>query len=144
MSSPVDRVRQLLLGINQDVISYQQMELLLKEQNRNLIGRNSQYIHSNNEKQTKLLLVLQEHADQRTKLLHSFSLQASSDGIKLLAARLPAQISVKMTNQWLKLEASVGRCKQLNDHNGRLLANQQLLIRKLLNIQDDFYQPPQL
>lgn len=141
MSNAIDRVRQLIVGINQDVASYQQMEQLLKEQNGNLIRRNNAAIHHNNEQQIQLQQLLRKRAELRVQLMNSFGLQASSAGLILLAKRLPATASEKLLGQWDKLEVSVVRCKKLNDHNGRLLANQQLLIRKLLNTQEDFYQP---
>lgn len=141
MSNAIDRVRQLIVGINQDVVSYQQLELLLKEQNSNLIRRNNPAIHLNNQQQMQLLDTLRGRAERRVQLLHSFGLQASSHDLKRLANKLPTTASEKLISQWHKLESSVVRCKKLNDHNGRLLANQQLLIRKLLNTQEDFYQP---
>ncbi|MCP2006021.1 hypothetical protein M976_01934 [Buttiauxella ferragutiae ATCC 51602] len=141
MSNANARVRQLIVDIHQDVVSYQQMELLLKEQNSNLIRRNNPAIKHNNEQQVQLLHTLRMRANQRVQLLHSFGLQANSDDLKRLACKLPTAISDKMMAQWQQLEASVIRCKKLNDHNGRLLANQQLLIRKLLNTEENFYQP---
>lgn len=141
MSSAIDRIRQLIMGINRDVVWYQQLEQLLKEQHSNMIRRNNEAIHHNNERQIQLLQLLHDSSRQRVQLMRSFGLQASSNDLERLASRLPATTSDKLLAQWHKLETSVARCKRLNDHNGRLLANQQLLIRKLLNTQEDFYQP---
>lgn len=141
MSKAIDRVRQLIAGINQDVVAYRQMEQLLTEQNSNLIRRNNPAIHHNNEQQKHLLHTLRGRAELRVKLLHSLGLKANSDDLKRLAGKLPATASDTLLAQWHQLERSVVRCKKLNDHNGRLLANQQLLIRRLLNTQEDFYQP---
>lgn len=141
MSNATERLRQLIVDINQDVVSWQQMELLLKEQHSNLIRRNNPAIHHNNEQQVQLLETLRSRAERRVKLLNAFGLQASTHDLQRLANKLPAAISEKLVDQWQTLETSVVRCKKLNDHNGRLLANQQLLIRKLLNTQEDFYQP---
>lgn len=141
MSSAVDRVRQLIVGINQDVISYQQMEQLLKAQNGNLVRRDNSSIRNNNEQQMKLLSLLRQRANQRSQLLRSLGLQANSDGLKRLANRLPDAASTKLLTLWDTLETRVGHCKKLNDYNGRLLANQQLVLKKLLNSQENFYQP---
>lgn len=141
MSSAIDRIRQLIMGINRDVVWYQQLEQLLKEQHSHMIRRNNEAIHHNNERQIQLLQLLHDSSRQRVQLMRSFGLQASSNDLERLASRLPATTSDKLLAQWHKLETNVARCKRLNDHNGRLLANQQLLIRKLLNTQEDFYQP---
>lgn len=141
MKKVVERVRQLIMGINQDVGSYQQLEQLLKAQHGNMIRRDNQAIHHNNERQLQLLQVLRGSTQLRIQLMRSFGLQANNEDLQRLASRLPTAASDKLLVQWHKLESSVIRCKKLNDHNGRLLANQQLLIRRLLNVQEDFYQP---
>ncbi len=141
MSNAIDRIRQLIVGINRDVAWYQQLELLLKEQHSNMIRRNNEAIHHNNEQQIQLLQLLHDSSRQRVQLMRSFGLQASRSNLERLTCKLPTTTSDKLQAQWHKLETCVTRCKKLNDHNGRLLANQQLLIRKLLNTQEDFYQP---
>lgn len=141
MSSAVDRVRQLIVGINQDVVAYQQMEQLLRAQNGNLVRRDNSSIRDNNEQQLRLLHVLRQRAKQRTQLLRSLGLKANRDGLKRLASSLPTAASDKLLTLWDTLETRVLHCKKLNDYNGRLLANQQLVLKKLLNGQENFYQP---
>ncbi|MHA1066884.1 flagellar protein FlgN [Enterobacter ludwigii] len=141
MKNAIDCIRQLILGINLDVASYQEMEMLLKEQNNNLIRRNNPAICDNNTKQIELLKTLRSRAERRVRLMQSLGLCASNDALKQLASKLPHAASDKLLTQWHQLEMSVVRCKKLNDYNGKLLANQQLTLRTLLKKQDVFYQP---
>ncbi|WP_299019584.1 flagellar protein FlgN [uncultured Photobacterium sp.] len=142
MSSKTQLVKALLGELAQDVTSYQHLAQQLKHQQALLVNRDSQALLSHNVQLQQLMQQLGEHAKRRSEYLESLGVSADDAGMKRLMAALPAQFSQQGNQLWKKLYELTLQCQELNNANGRVLAQQKQMIDKLLKPEQQFCYGP--
>lgn len=130
--TPRECLQQLVGGVQQDLTDYDSLHQILNEQYQLLRERDSQGLADLLKREQTLLLPLRERAARRSKLLAQLGLDASDHGMRQLLDKLPANLSEKLSPQWQQLQQRVVECKRQNEQNGKLLAIQNQVIRRML------------
>jgi len=140
-TSTRDQIKLLLQELKQDVQDYRRLQLMLLEQRDLLISHDSQGLQQLQERQHLLMETLSESARQRVARLRQLGLSADDQGMQRLLSRLPEPLRHQANASWHTLHQLLQQCQTQNDINGRLLASQVELVRKLLQPQDSYPQP---
>lgn len=127
-----ERVRALLVGIQQDCISYQELEQVLQRQHSLLATHDVDGLAQHNPAQNRLMAHLHAQAQQRCQHLLALGLKPDEKGMATLIAKLPDELQRQVGAQWQQLEQCLRRCQHQNERNGRLLAGQIETIQTLL------------
>lgn len=130
--TPRECLQQLVGGVQQDLADYDSLYQILDEQYQLLRERNGQGLTDLLKREQTLLLPLRQRAAQRSKLLAQLGLDASDHGMRQLLDKLPANLSERLSPQWQQLQQRVVECKRQNEQNGKLLAIQNQVIRRML------------
>ena len=131
-SSNKEKIRQLIVDLQQDVKSYGELRASLDQQRSLLIAHDNQGLQAFNPQQQQLFEVLAQRAAQRVQLLAELGLKADEKGMQTLISRLPPDLSARVNQLWSQLHQLLLACKIQNECNGRLLAGQMELVRSLL------------
>ncbi|OAN16708.1 hypothetical protein A3K86_09690 [Photobacterium jeanii] len=137
-------IKTLLGELKQDVSHYQQMANQLKEQHNLLVNRDNQALTPHNAAMEQLMATLNQHAANRQTILNQLGTTADNQGMQTLLAKLPQPIQDQAKQWWQQVYQLTLTCQELNNTNGRLLAQQKQLIDRLLKPEQQFcYAPAQ-
>ncbi|ELR67068.1 hypothetical protein C942_03669 [Photobacterium marinum] len=142
MTSRTQQVKALLGELAQDVKSYQQLATQLKHQQSLLVNRDSQALLTHNVQLQKLMQRLSDNAKKRCEYLETLGVSADDAGMKRLLAALPAQFNQQGNQLWQQLYQLTLQCQELNNANGRVLAQQKQMIDKLLKPEQQYCYGP--
>lgn len=129
---PKQRIKELILGIQQDCSRYAELQSLLLRQHGLQAAHDVDGLATHNQQQTRLMADVQKQAQQRCHHLLALGLKPDEKGMATLIAKLPATMQPKVASQWQQLELLLQQCLRQNDLNGRLLAGQIETINTLL------------
>lgn len=135
MNQPIDKrglLRALLLGVQADLASLQQLRALLQAQRSLLCQHAGNELAPLNERHAQLIATLEHNARQRSEYLQRMGFKANAGGMSHLLAHLPANVAQKLAPQWERLHRELRELKLENEINGRILAGQQEVVRALL------------
>ncbi|MGN5149527.1 lateral flagellar protein LfgN [Aeromonas enteropelogenes] len=136
-----ERVRELIVGIQQDTGRYQELEQVLQRQHALLAAHDVDSLATHNQQQNRLMAQVQLQAQQRCQHLLALGLKPDEKGMAKLIAKLPGNLQRQVGAQWQQLEHSLKRCLHQNELNGRLLAGQIETIQTLLGQEPGYGQP---
>jgi flagellar biosynthesis protein FlgN len=137
---PKLRVKQLIIGIQQDCGRYAELQQLLLRQHSLLAAHDVDGLAEHNQLQTQLMVVVQQQAQQRCQHLLALGLKPDEKGMATLIAKLPASLQKNVASQWQQLERLLQQCLRQNELNGRLLAGQIETINTLLGQEQPYGQ----
>lgn len=132
MSDVQQRVKTLLNNLQQDYKRYSQLVTLLNRQRTLMIERKTDSLAQLNEEVAALYQQLTDSTAERTQILTELNIPPTPAGMQKFFTRLPAAFSDKARLLWSTLEKQVITCKQINDHNARLLNSQREILNTLL------------
>ncbi|MEZ6974823.1 MULTISPECIES: lateral flagellar protein LfgN [unclassified Aeromonas] len=138
------RVKELILGIQQDGTRYVALQQLLLRQHSLLAAHDVDALAEHNQQQTQLMMQVQQQAQQRCQHLLALGLKPDEKGMAALIEKLPANLQHKVAKQWLQLEQLLQQCLRQNELNGRLLAGQIETINTLLGHEPAYGQQERL
>ena len=136
--APKLRVKQLIIGIQQDCGRYAALQQLLRNQHCLLASHDVDGLTEHNLQQTRLMADIQQQAQQRCQHLLALGLKPDEKGMATLIAKLPATLQQSVSGQWQQLEQLLQLCRRQNDLNGRLLAGQIETINTLLGQESSY------
>lgn len=137
---PKLRVKQLIIGIQQDCGRYAELQQLLLRQHSLLAAHDVDGLAEHNQQQTQLMVAVQQQAQQRCQHLLALGLKPDEKGMATLIAKLPASLQKNVASQWQQLEQLLQQCLRQNELNGRLLAGQIETINTLLGQEQPYGQ----
>ncbi|MBR7628997.1 lateral flagellar protein LfgN [Aeromonas popoffii] len=137
---PKQRVKQLIIGIQQDCGRYAELQQQLLRQHNLLAAHDVNGLAEHNQQQTQLMVAVQKQAQQRCQHLLALGLKPDEKGMAILIAKLPASLQKNVTSQWQQLEQLLHQCLRQNELNGRLLAGQIETINSLLGQEQPYGQ----
>ena len=76
---------------------------------------------------------LSQSSQQRYQLLNQLGIDANSEGMKTLIARLPEAHQPTVSALWQALQQQASDCQTANEYNGALLSMQQEILNNVLN-----------
>ena len=129
---PKLRVKQLIIGVQQDCGRYAELQQQLLRQHSLLAAHDVNGLAEHNQQQTQLMAAVQQQAQQRCQHLLALGLKPDEKGMATLIAKLPASLQKNVASQWQQLEQLLQQCLRQNELNGRLLAGQIETINTLL------------
>lgn len=135
---PKLRVKQLIIGIQQDCGRYAALQQLLLNQHGLLASHDVDGLTEHNLQQTRLMADIQQQAQQRCQHLLALGLKPDEKGMATLITKLPAALQQSVSGQWQQLEQLLQLCRRQNDLNGRLLAGQIETINTLLGQESSY------
>lgn len=138
--TPKLRVKQLIVGIQQDCGRYTDLQQLLRNQHGLLASHDVDGLTEHNRQQTKLLANIQQQAQQRCQHLLALGLKPDEKGMATLITKLPSPLQQSVGEQWQRLELLLQQCRRQNELNGRLLAGQIETINTLLGQESSYGQ----
>lgn len=124
--------KHLLSKLNYELDAYRRLQALLLEQHKHMSQHKTQMLAEINASEQSLLAELRKLAQQRSQLLRSIGLNADEQGMKHFLAELPQSLRDKAEPVWEQIYQQLCLCKSQNELNGRLLATQQDLIKRML------------
>lgn len=134
-----DAAKTLLTDVASDRNDYRVLEQLLEQQFAAALQHDADAIGQINARIEVLLARLDEHRRVRPTLVAALlgpSVPLSMDAV---IARLPVAPAAALGNWWSELQRAVGRCKELNARNGRLMSSQQEIMQRVLHGESDTY-----
>lgn len=137
---PKLRVKQLIIGVQQDCGRYAELQQQLLRQHSLLAAHDVNGLAEHNQRQTQLMAAVQQQAQQRCQHLLALGLKPDEKGMATLIAKLPASLQKNVASQWQQLEQLLQQCLRQNELNGRLLAGQIETINTLLGQEQPYGQ----
>ncbi|MGY3944543.1 lateral flagellar protein LfgN [Aeromonas tecta] len=138
--APKLRVKQLIIGIQQDCARYAELQQLLRNQHGLLASHDVDGLSQHNLQQTRLMADIQQQAQQRCQHLLALGLKPDEKGMAALIDKLPTPLQQSVSGQWQQLEQMLLLCQCQNERNGRLLAGQIETINTLLGQESSYGQ----
>ena len=126
-------VQDLLHGVNQDIEDYKKLQALLSKQRQLMLNRDNEGLSQHNPHQTQLCSQLMHKAKLRSQALRTLGFKGDSQGMSNFISRLPQTINERYSLKWQQLLSFAKEGQRLNEANGVMLAEQQQVIKKLLN-----------
>ena len=117
--APKLRVKELIIGIQQDCGRYADLQQLLLNQHSLLASHDVDGLTGHNRQQTRLMADIQQQAQQRCQHLLALGLKPDEQGMATL-------------------ELLLRQCRRQNELNGRLLAGQIETINTLLGQESSY------
>lgn len=136
--APKLRVKELIIGIQQDCGRYTDLQQLLLNQHSLLASHDVDGLTGHNRQQTRLMADIQQQAQQRCQHLLALGLKPDEQGMATLITRLPSPLQQRVGEQWQRLEWLLQQCRRQNELNGRLLAGQIETINTLLGQESSY------
>lgn len=136
--APKLRIKQLIIGIQQDCGRYAELQQLLLNQHGLLASHDVDGLTQHNLQQTRLMADIQQQAQQRCQHLLALGLKPDEKGMATLITKLPTALQQSVSGQWQRLEQMLQLCRRQNDLNGRLLAGQIETINTLLGQESSY------
>ncbi len=118
--------------LEQDCGDYRVLRGLMGELYERLLERDCAEIERLNLQVTLHVEAIALRAQRRSKVLAAFGLQADVDGMRRLLASATGALSQSLQQHWQQLGALALQCRQLNGHNGQLLAMHHDVLQQLL------------
>ncbi|AHK18578.1 MULTISPECIES: flagellar export chaperone FlgN [Yersinia pseudotuberculosis complex] len=132
------RVKQLLIDIQEDRKRYITLEKLLIKQRELMVGHQTEALEALNPQLTELYNMIDKTATERRLLMQQLQLPANKEGIHQLLSRLPPNYREHAGALWADLRLRANACHQQNHHNGMLLTQQITLLSSLVEQPTEF------
>jgi len=134
-----DAMRQLLAGIAEDLLAYQQLQDLLQQQFQAALRHKASELGPVAEAISTLVDTMQARRALRVALVQRL---VGPQGTMLQAfALLKNAAREKMENDWKTLEQAVIACKALSKRNADLLVEQYSIMQRVLHGEEQIYAP---
>lgn len=133
MTNAAQRVKSLIQDIAEDRKHYHALTALLEQQRHHIVAREAVAMDAVNEQMMALYQQLSQHSQQRYQLLSQLGINANTEGMKTLIARLPATHQATISTLWQGLQQQAADCQTANEYNGALMNMQQEILGNLLN-----------
>ncbi len=130
--SAKDLIGIVVRGIRSDLSLCEKLEGFLSEQRKHLAMAETDLLENVNIEIEALTLKLSKSSEVRADAMSKFGLAPNKSGIESLTNKLPENLAVEVSEQFLGLEKAIERCRAVNDQNGEILAGQKSMIDSLL------------
>ncbi|WP_252178606.1 flagellar protein FlgN [Endozoicomonas sp. 4G] len=115
--------QKLLDNIRDALALTRKLEAVLSKAHNLMLERNISALETHLETQVKLLNMLQLNASLREHYLKEMGLSPDKVGMRSFLQMIPLTPQTETTlKQWHQLEITAGRCRTLNQANGKLLS----------------------
>ncbi|MWV17401.1 flagellar protein FlgN [Pseudomonas sp. L-22-4S-12] len=134
----------LAQDVQDDLLDYRQLELLLPELHQALLARDNPLIARLNERIESFCAQVRVRAQRRSKALAALGLGAGAAAMSSLLQHFSAAPRQLLDSGWQALRAAAARCAEHNERNGQLLAMHHEIIEQLLgeSTRNQLYAPP--
>ena len=134
-----DAMRELLAGMAQDLLAYESLRDLLRQQFEAAIKHRTAELGVVAEAISTLVDVMQTRRQQRVALVQRL---AGPDATMMQAfALLKNAGRERMEADWKTLEQSVMECKRLSKRNSDLMVEQYSIMQRVLHGEEQIYAP---
>ncbi|WP_393949214.1 flagellar protein FlgN [Kluyvera intermedia] len=133
MTNAAQRVKALIQDMAEDRKHYHNLTVLLEKQRHHIVARDAAAMDAINEQMMALYQQLSQHSQQRYQVLAQLGIDANTEGMKTLIARLPAAHRPTVNTLWQGLQQQAAHCQTANEYNGALMNMQQEILGNLLN-----------
>ena len=133
MTNAAQRVKALIQDMTEDRKRYHALTTLLEKQRHHIVARDAASLDVINEQIMALYQQLSQSSQQRYQILGQLGIDPSTEGLKMLIARLPAAHQSSVSALWQSLQQQAADCRIANDYNGALMSMQQEILGNLLN-----------
>lgn len=120
------------LDLQQDCTDYRALRELMRTLYERLLERDCAEIERINLQVTLHAEAIASRAERRSKVLAAFRLDADADGMRRLLASASGALGQSLQTHWQQVGELAAQCRQLNEHNGRLLAMHHDILQQLL------------
>jgi len=128
--------------LREDCDQYGSLRQLMRELYERLLERDCSAIDRINLQITQHVEAIASRAQRRSKVLAAFRLNADGDGMRRLLHSVPGPLGESLRQHWQQVGELAAQCRQLNEHNGKLLAMHHDILQQLLaGSQDTIYAP---
>lgn len=133
MTNAAQRVKTLIQDMAEDRKHYHALTTLIEKQRHHIIARDAASMDTLNEQIMALYQQLSQSSQRRYQLLAQLGINASTQGMKTLISRLPANHQASVSSLWEGLQQQAADCQMANEYNGALMNMQQEILGNLLN-----------
>lgn len=131
-------VKRLLLTISQDRKDCRALLVLLDEQRRLLIERQTQALEDVNQQLGRLYQKMAKSSAERQSCLTQLNVEPNAQGINRLIDCLPEAYQTQARTIWDDLLSTTVKCKQINERNALLLNMQREILAPLIGQEADY------
>ncbi|HVL44681.1 MAG TPA: flagellar protein FlgN [Acidovorax sp.] len=125
-------LQRLVAGMDADLPQYRALETLLQEQFQAMLRHDSGELEALAPRILASVDTLEQRGRQRGALLAQLLPGAAPATLHALLERLPSASRAVVQSRWTTLEQLVRECKEHNARNGRLIADQQAILQRVL------------
>lgn len=133
MTNAAQRVKTLIQDMAEDRKHYHTLATLLEKQRHHIVARDAAALDSLNVQIMAQYQLLSQSSQQRYQILNQLGIDANTQGIKTLIARLPEAHQHSVSALWQGLQQQASDCQIANEYNGALMNMQQEILGNLLN-----------
>lgn len=128
---------RLLRDMDADVLEYRRLRSLLEDQFDAALRHQGTRMQALAEDITAAVETLEARRATRVTLVHQLVGSAAVVRIETALALLPPPLCDAAAARWGVLETLVRECKERNARNGRLMTDQQAILRRVLEGEED-------
>ncbi|MEX3020576.1 flagellar export chaperone FlgN [Kluyvera sp. STS39-E] len=133
MTNAAQRVKTLIQDMAEDRKHYHTLATLLEKQRHHIVARDAAALDALNVQLMALYQQLSQSSQQRYQILSQLGIDADTEGMKTLIARLPDAHRPSISALWQGLQQQAANCQTANEYNGALLSMQQDILSNVLN-----------
>lgn len=133
MTNAAQRVKTLIQDMAEDRKHYHTLATLLEKQRHHIVARDAAALDALNLQLMALYQQLSQSSQQRYQILSQLGIDADTEGMKTLIARLPDAHRPSISALWQGLQQQAANCQTANEYNGALLSMQQDILANVLN-----------
>lgn len=133
MTNAAQRVKTLIQDMAEDRKHYHTLATLLEKQRHHIVARDATALDALNVQIMAQYQLLSQSSQQRYQILNQLGIDANTQGMKTLIARLPEAHQPSVSALWQGLQQQASDCQTANEYNGALLGMQQDILNNMLN-----------
>ncbi|HAT1571497.1 TPA: flagellar protein FlgN [Kluyvera cryocrescens] len=133
MTNATQRVKTLIQDMAEDRKHYHTLTTLLEKQRHHIVARDAAALDALNVQIMAQYQLLSQSSQQRYQILSQLGIDANTQGMQALIARLPEAHRASVSALWQGLQQQASDCQTANEYNGALLSMQQDILNNMLN-----------
>lgn len=136
MTNATQRVKTLIQDMAEDRQHYHALTTLLEKQRHHIVARDAAALDALNVQIMAQYQLLSQSSQQRYQILNQLGIDANTEGMQALIARLPEVHRASVSALWQGLQQQALDCQTANEYNGALLSMQQDILNNMMNISE--------
>lgn len=133
MTNATQRVKTLIQDMAEDRQRYHALTTLLEKQRHHIVARDAAALDALNVQIMAQYQLLSQSSQQRYQILNQLGIDANTEGMQALIARLPEAHRTSVSALWQGLQQQASDCQTANEYNGALLSMQQDILNNMMN-----------